>query len=110
MRIYDRFGDWFLASSGVELIPEFRFCAPRRWRFDFAHIETKVAIELEGGSFVGGRHTRGKGFASDCEKYNVAAAQGWAVFRLTPAMLEGSNAGTWRDVILCTIRARMLAG
>ena len=40
-----------------------------------------IAVEIEGGVWIGGRHTRGKGFLRDIEKYNEAAAMGWRVFR-----------------------------
>lgn len=76
------------AIGGMELVPEFRFHDMRRWRFDFAHTVAKVAIELEGGIWTGGRHTRGSGFAKDCEKYNDAQLKGWDVFRLTSDQLH----------------------
>jgi hypothetical protein len=44
----------------------------------------RVAVEVEGGAFSGGRHTRGMGFVADCEKYNVAALDGWLVLRFVP--------------------------
>jgi hypothetical protein len=55
----------------------------RRWRFDFAWPEQLVAVELEGGIWTGGAHTRGKHYQSDCEKYNAAALRGWRVLRYT---------------------------
>lgn len=75
------------AAAGPELVPEYRFAPPRRWRFDFAHIESRVSIEIEGGTWNGGRHTRGRGFEADCEKYNTATLNGWRVFRLTANMI-----------------------
>lgn len=62
---------------------EYRFDPKRRWRFDFAYPKEKIAIEIEGGIFSGGRHTRGKGFIGDCEKYNAAVLQGWKILRYT---------------------------
>ena len=74
--------------DGPELVPEYRFHAARKWRLDFAHPATLVAVELEGGIHTNGRHVRAQGFRDDCEKYNAATADGWAVFRLTPDMLR----------------------
>ena len=65
-------------------IPEFRFHPTRKWRFDYAFVDQKVALEIEGAIWTGGRHTRGKGFASDMEKYNAAAVLGWIVLRCQP--------------------------
>lgn len=63
---------------------EFRFHPTRKWRFDFAHEELKIAIEIEGAVWVRGRHTRGKGYLADMEKYNTAQSMGWRVFRYAP--------------------------
>lgn len=60
----------------------------RRWRFDFAWPAKKVAVEIEGGVFSGGRHTRGYGYQSDCEKYNAATMLGWKLIRLTSKMID----------------------
>lgn len=48
----------------------------------------KVAVEIEGGTFAGGRHTRGVGFRGDLEKYNTAALKGWLVLRFDRKLLE----------------------
>lgn len=53
---------------------------------------SKVAVELEGGIWVMGRHTRGAGFEKDCEKMNWAALHGWRVFRFTPGMIKSGVA------------------
>ena len=63
---------------------EYRFDAFRRWRFDYAWPMFKVALEVEGAIWTGGRHTRGAGFLKDMEKYNEATLQGWRVLRCTP--------------------------
>jgi very-short-patch-repair endonuclease len=62
---------------------EYRFAEPRRWRFDFAWIPQRLAVEVEGGTFVRGRHVRGKGIENDCHKYNAAVVRGWRVLRFT---------------------------
>lgn len=71
---------------------EHQFDPKRRWRFDFALIEAKVAVEIEGGVWTRGRHTRGSGFVKDMEKYNNAQAQGWKIFRFTPRQLQSGEA------------------
>lgn len=76
------------ALGGPPLKSEFRFDDRRRWRFDFAHPFASIAIEIEGGQWTGGRHTRGSGFQADCEKYNAATLAGWRVFRFTGPMLR----------------------
>ena len=48
--------------------------------FRGAFPDIKVAIECEGGIFSGGAHTRGKHYASDCEKYNAMTMLGWSPF------------------------------
>lgn len=83
-----KFETLWLQLGGPPLKPEYRFHPERRWRFDLASPIAKVAIELEGGVWSGGRHTRGIGFSGDCEKYNTAQLMGWRVFRFTTDMLN----------------------
>lgn len=71
---------------------EHRFHDTRKWRFDFAIPEHKIGIEIEGGIWSNGRHTRGAGYEKDCEKYNHAALAGWRVLRLTPSMVRSGQA------------------
>lgn len=78
----------YCAQMGLpEPQPEWRFAPDRRWRFDWAWIGAKVALEIEGGVFTKGRHTRGAGFVRDMEKYNAATLLGWSVYRVTPDQL-----------------------
>jgi len=67
------------------------------WRFDFAIPDIKLAIEIEGGIFVNGRHTRGKGYYSDMIKYRTATYMGWDVVRYTPD--EVNKAKTYEEII-----------
>lgn len=68
----------------VECVKEHKFHPKRRWRFDYAIPEHKIALEVEGGVWTGGRHIRAQGFLGDMEKYNTATLMGWRVFRTTP--------------------------
>lgn len=74
---------------------EYTFAKPRRFRFDFAWTNYKVAVEIEGGTWVKGRHTTGKGFQNDCEKYNLAAVNGWIVIRGDSAMVRDGRLLDW---------------
>ena len=73
--------------GGPVLDTEVRFHPDRRWRFDYCHLATRTAIELEGGAYSKGRHTRGKGFVNDCDKYNAASMLGYTVLRLATGMV-----------------------
>lgn len=66
---------------------EHRFEPERRWRFDMAWLDAKIALEVEGGVWSGGRHTSSAGFVKDMAKYNRAAVLGWRVLRVTPSDL-----------------------
>ncbi len=71
------------------LTSEHRFHPTRRWRFDFAHISTKIAIEIEGVVYRGkSRHRTASGFEGDLEKYFAALVEGWIVVRLGPKMID----------------------
>jgi very-short-patch-repair endonuclease len=78
-------------SNVPEPVREHRFDERRRWRLDFAWPEFKVALEVEGGAWTRGRHTRGAGFLADIEKYNAATAQGWRILRTTPSDLISAD-------------------
>ena len=74
--------------GGPALDTEVRFHPSRMWRFDYCHLATRTAIELEGGAYSRGRHTRGAGFIEDCHKYNAAARLGYTVFRIATGMVQ----------------------
>lgn len=73
---------------GVECLKEYQFHPTRRWRFDYAIPQHKIAVEVEGGVWTQGRHVRPQGFLGDIEKYNAATFLGWRVFRVTPKELH----------------------
>lgn len=62
---------------------EFAFHDTRRWRFDFAWPDYRIAVEVDGGTWTRGRHLRAKGYEGDAEKLNAATALGWRVYRYT---------------------------
>jgi very-short-patch-repair endonuclease len=82
---------------------EHRFHPERRWRLDFAWPDVRVAVEVDGGAWVGGRHVSGQGFEEDCHKLSMAAALGWRVLRVTPRMV---NDGLALTLILAALEVR----
>lgn len=83
---------------------EYLFHISRSWRFDFAWPRQKIALEVEGGVWTKGRHTRPKGFLADCEKYNAAAVLGWRVLRVTPqTLLTTDTVNMVKEAMLCVM-------
>ena len=84
-------------DAKIEYEAEYRFHSTRRWRFDFAFPQYKIALEIEGLGPRGsaGAHQRTKGFKKDLEKYDAAARLGWNVYRCSTEMaLSGHAAQT----------------
>ena len=79
------------AEPAAAMLPfperEYKFHDSRRWRFDFAWPEIKLAVEIEGQ----GRHQTFVGFRRDCDKYDVAVALGWRVLRFPAADFKPSK-------------------
>ena len=93
---------WQCEAAGLETpVGEFRFHPTRRWRFDWAWPDQKLALEVEGivypkkgsGDYrAGGRHASAKGLRGDIEKYLAAAELGWTVIRCLPEHIENGRA------------------
>ena len=83
-----------------EPVREHRFHPTRKWRFDFCWPDLMLACETEGGTYSGGRHTRGLGFDQDCEKYGEAMVLGWDVYRCSgPLVKSGAAIGILEQLI-----------
>jgi very-short-patch-repair endonuclease len=71
---------------------EYRFDPIRKWRFDFAWPDQRVAVELDGGIWTKGGHSTGGGIMRDMEKSNAAQLSGWLVLRFSDKHLEDGSA------------------
>lgn len=92
-----------LKNNGVRLpTEEYQFHSERKWRFDFCWPDKKIAVEVEGGVFTNGRHTRGSGYIKDLEKYNAAVMEGWKLLRYTPDQMKKLSTITQIKELLCT--------
>ena len=82
----------WLAGHGLPIpVAEYRFAPPRRWRFDYAWLEQKVALEEQGSLFTGGRHTRGAALLHEHEKLNAASVHGFRVLFCTPQNIRSAE-------------------
>lgn len=74
----------------------------RAWRFDYALLNPKIAIEVEGGIYTKGRHIQPTGYLNDIQKYNRATALGWKVFRISAngARGEGTRVGSELSLLI----------
>ena len=75
------------SCGGPALETEHLFHEVRKWRMDYVHRDTKTAIELDGGVYVQGRHSRAKGIQDACDKKNSAIQMGWDVFVLCTGII-----------------------
>lgn len=71
----------------------------RRYRFDFAWPDRKIAAEVDGGRWLVRRGKDGRpvpvGFHNhidDYRKLNLAAKLGWKILRFTPEMIHSGEA------------------
>lgn len=81
-----------LRACKIGFEQEYKFHPNRKWRADFLITGTKILIEVEGGIWSGGRHTRGKGYIGDMEKYNSAAMMGFTVLRFSTEQVKAGVA------------------
>jgi hypothetical protein len=96
---------WTSLDTGYELVNEYAFCPPRRFRADFAHVESRVLVDIQGGVWMkgGSKHSSGVGITRDCEKLFLASSNGYTTFYLTDSMIDKDNL----IVIAATIKSRL---
>jgi hypothetical protein len=82
-------------------IVELRHIPGRRFRLDYAWPDHRIGLEVQGGIWTRGKHSRGAGQKIDMEKNNLGILNGWRVFQCPP----GHEANTIVDFIKPTIEA-----
>ena len=74
-----------MISEGIpEPVFELKFHPTRRWRFDLAWPDQKLALEVNGGDWAGGAHVRPAALTGDYEKRTAAAMMGWRIMVCRP--------------------------
>lgn len=76
----------------TNFVTEYKFHKQRKWRLDYFIPELSIAIELHGGVYSNGRHTRGQGFTNDREKMNEAQLAGIMVIEVTSEDVKSGKA------------------
>lgn len=79
---------------------EVRFHPTRKWRADYLWRSEKLIVEVDGGVFVQGRHSRGVGVEKDCEKFAEAMVLGYRVMRVTTRHVKNGQALAWIERVL----------
>lgn len=93
-----------LKTLKIKFEQEFYFHPDRKWRADFHLIDKKILVEIEGGIWSGGRHTRGKGYLGDMEKYNAATMMGFQVIRFSTDQVKSGHAIQQIEMMVGEIR------
>jgi very-short-patch-repair endonuclease len=99
-QIEDRLAMYVRAARLPEPEREQMLIPGRRFRVDFVWRIPRLVVEVEGGTFVQGRHTTGAGFAVDAEKYNLLTLAGWRVLRVTSGQVKSGLALLWIEQAL----------
>ena len=89
-----------LNALNIPFTKEFKFHPDRKWQADFRIDGMPILVEVEGGVFTNGRHTRGEGYTKDCEKYSAAAVNGWFVIRGTTAQIKSGLVIQWIEKLI----------
>jgi hypothetical protein len=87
-----------LRAYHIKFEREVRFAPPRRFRFDF--LIGKLAVEIMGGTYVQGGHSRGKGQTKDAEKNYLALLAGYRILYLTTDHISSGIGIQWVKSLL----------
>lgn len=60
----------------------------RKFRFDYAWLDVKIAVELNGATWTKGAHSTGRGIQRDYVKLNYCQILGWLVIQFDSSMGE----------------------
>ena len=95
-----------LEAGGVPVggwVAGYIFHPTRKWRLDLAWPDIKLGVEIQGGTWARGKHSRGRGQAEDCQKISEAVALGWSIMTVTTEQVMDLKAHPW---IVAAIQVR----
>ncbi len=74
---------------------QFRITPERKFMADFYFPTGKLVVEVDGGGWINGRHSRGDGMDLDAEKSALIALLPARLMRVTPKHIYNGNAVEW---------------
>lgn len=108
-----------IKATGLAIpTPEYKFWHGRRFAFDLAWPNFRLAVEIEGGLYGmgkpcpvckrrrGGAHSSVKDMLKDLEKYNKANLEGWMLIRVQPKDVPTGRALNMVEFALLTVMLR----
>lgn len=84
-----------LKMAKIPFMIEFKAVPSRRFKWDFALVDVKLLIEVQGGVWINGGHNTGTGVTRDCEKLNLATLEGYHCMNFTGDMIKSGKALRW---------------
>jgi very-short-patch-repair endonuclease len=82
---------------------QYEFLEGRKYRADvaiFANPGVGLLVEVDGGLYVHGGHSRGAGREADLERDALAQLDGWRVLRVSPRHVKDGRALSWISALL----------
>lgn len=75
-----------------EPVREYRAIKGRKFRFDFAWLDARLLVEVNGGTYTRGAHSTGQGIARDYEKIRLGQDCGWKVYPFDGKAIKSGEA------------------
>lgn len=84
-----------LDAARIPFERQYRIHPERRFRADFWLPAPQCVVEIDGGIWTAGRHSRGAGITRDCEKSAYIALMPARLLRVTPDQVKSGRALDW---------------
>ncbi len=91
-----------LRALGLDrgMVQQYRPDEKRKHRADFAWPEHRLLLEVDGGTWNGGKHGRGSGIEKDNEKQALAVINGFRTLRASTSQVRSGVAAQWVEAAI----------
>ena len=81
---------WEARYPNIDLVNEYKFSKNYNFRFDFAHIESRIGIDCQNSVWMKRRsgHNFGESLLDDYRKTLISFQEGWRLIHLSPEMIN----------------------